>query len=158
MPKGRQRFRFSLAALFVIVTFSAFSTCCIVTVGRRITLSNVTPDQANQACARTFSPIRFPDTASHIDVRAFFEGVEASFDMEEDDFLEWVKGKWEVEAIDLRTKPEIAQQLTSCAIAFRWPTAVTTAFYYSKIAPRGSGWTVLYDRSRKRGWIHYSPR
>jgi hypothetical protein len=131
----RRPLQFSLKLLLGFMTWMCLSCCVCSMVFRRFELSDVSRDEANAALNLTAIPAIIPERASHVDVRGFFQGVETSFQIGEEDFLDWAKPKWEVERVNLGGDPKLVVK----DYPYNWPVNVTSAYYFTRIAPRGNG-------------------
>jgi hypothetical protein len=150
----RHPWHFSLPTLFALVTLVSLMCGMCRMVSKHITLLDVSPSLANTALYETVNFGRIPDSASHVDVHARFQGFDASLDIDEAEFLAWVKPNWKIQDVNLAGTPTMVVR----HYPSDWPTAVTSAYYFENIAPRGSGWQIMFDRNQKRAWVSYSPR
>src|SRR6476620_2378192 len=136
----RRPWHFSLAALFALVTLISLMCGMCRMVFKRIKLLDVSPSIANAALYETVNFGRIPEAASHVDVHARFQGFDASFDIDEVEFLAWVKPNWQIQDVNLAGNPTMVVR----NYPGEWPTAVTSAYYFENIAPRGSGWQIMF--------------
>jgi hypothetical protein len=152
----RRQFQFSLAGLLLLVTLASLCMCGMRVVNRRISFTGVTAAKANWALSQTLSPPMVPSQATNVDVYAYFQSGNASFDISGKELRSWCESRdWPLRRIiPPRGRPmrwEASSYPSQC------PANLTDVWYFSNMSHRG-GWTLVYDHSSGRAWLEYAQR
>lgn len=153
---SRKSIRYSLAGLLALVTFCGFGSCVLRTVSLRVSAENVTAKKANEMLRHVVigSRLQVPESASNVTFRAAFFWAFATFEVEEEDFMEWAEKRhnWRLEPIvdgQCRALSNLSGHFDPAI-----PESISNGLSFTNSSERG-GWDVVYDRDRKRVWLDY---
>ena len=153
----RQRFRFGLAGLFVLLTIAGLLAYCARTIAYRVDLKNATASRANKALSDAGFGWRIPDEASSVNLHArTITGWESTFEVPQQQFLEWcADNKWTV-ANEVMSEAELSRHFPGYLSS---SNRLHEVWRFSNVTPHQKGGVVLvYDRHRRRAWIRYTLR
>jgi len=153
---NRKPIKFTIASLLVLTSVCAISMGIGRLVFRQIEAQGVSAEAANSAFAETICVLRVPESASNVDVQAGFQSGIAAFDVSEAEFLAWAREHtWKLSEVNLSGTQPASWELHF--LYDDWPEDVRHIWYFSNSSHRG-GWTVMYDRDRRRGYVGFAPR
>ena len=151
--KTPPRFRFSLAALCVVVTSAAIASCCLGLMIRRVSATSLTADEANSKLFRVNAPRLVPKQATTVDLEAGYNFAYVSFELPIEQYREYCRERnWNLKRFEV---PPDRQP--SCTQEFDGGLTIGRGYYSDNSTHRG-GIDTWYDLDRGRAWIQWARR
>jgi hypothetical protein len=151
--RPRRQFRFSLAALFVVVTGAAIGVCCCGVLVRRVNEKGLTADEANRRLEYVHCPRLVPRGATSVDVEASYNGAYVSFNFSLSEYQNLCRERgW-----DLRRFEVPPDSQPSCTRARDFTLTIRRGYFSDNSTHRG-GFDTWYDLDRSRAWIAFAKR
>lgn len=154
MTIHRKPFQYTLLGLVVLLTTAGCFFGIVRVFFSEVNAKDTTPAEANRVFGENLCILTVPEQASRVDIHARFETGGASFDIEEEHFLDWARDHdWSI----TRVQPSSDPQWITPVCRPEWPSSTKDAWYFSNASHRG-GWDVMYDRDLCRAYVFFAPR